>query len=160
MTARGQLPVSNSRLPNAFWKLGRSWALVPVVVIALSVAGCGKKGAPLPPFVRVPAAVSQLTAHRVGDDVILSLALPVQNIDQSMPVSLGRVDVYAYTGRTAPSPARFLEVAQRVGMIEATPETPAATTLRDTLTPDELVEGPAVTADQQASRERTCPTGR
>jgi len=110
-------------------------------VLILLVAGCGKKGPPLPPFVRVPAGVGQLAAHRVGDDVIINLALPKENIDKSTPISLGRVDVYAYTGRSAPPAARFPEVADRVAMLETTAETPPAATLRETLTPDKLVEG-------------------
>lgn len=113
-----------------------SWALI------LAVAGCGKKGPPLPPLVDIPAAVSQLSARRVGDDVILTLVLPVKNVDESMPVKLGRVDVYAYTGRTAPPAPRFPEVARRVATIERTPEGTLPTTVRDTLTPDELLEGP------------------
>ena len=93
-----QLPNANSQLPRTLWKLGiGSWVLTLAVM-----AGCGKKGPPLPPIVRVPAAVSQLTARRVGDDVVLNLALPVQNVDQSTPVNLARIDVYGYTGRTAP----------------------------------------------------------
>ena len=112
--------------------------------MALAVSGCGKKGPPLPPYVRVPAAVGQLTARRVGDDVVLSLTLPAQNIDQSTPVNLGRVDVYGYTGRAAPPAPRFTEVAHLVEKIEMTAEAPAATTVRDILTPDELVEGPAL----------------
>jgi hypothetical protein len=132
-----QLPRSYSRCRRLAWKVGiGSWVLI------LAVSGCGKKGPPLPPFVRVPGAVSQLTARRVGDDVILSLALPAQNIDQSTPVSLGRIDVYGYTGRIAPPAPRFLEVAQLVGKIEATPGPPSATTVRDMLTSDKLVEGP------------------
>ncbi len=110
------------------------------------MCGCGKKGPPLPPFVRVPAAVGQLAAHRVGDDVVINFALPTQNIDQSAPISLARVDVYAYTGRSAPPAVRFPEVADRVAMIETTAETPAATTLRETLTPDKLVEGRQLTS--------------
>ena len=123
----------------------------------IALSGCGKKGPPLPPFVRVPAAVSQLTAHRVGDDVVLSLALPVQNVDQSTPVSLGRVDVYAYTGRTAPPLPRFTEVAQVVGKIEPTPEAPAATTVRDTLTAEELVEGPPLARTASPARNPSPP---
>jgi hypothetical protein len=82
----------------------------------------------------------------VGDDVIINLALPTQNIDQSTPISLGRVDVYAYTGRSAPPAARFPEVADRVAMIETTPETLPAAALRETLTPDKLVEGRPLTS--------------
>jgi hypothetical protein len=92
--------------------------------------------------VDIPAAVSQLSARRVGDDVILTLALPVKNVDESVPVNLGRVDVYAYTGRTAPPAPRLPEVARRVATIERTPEGTLPTTLRDSLTPDELLEGP------------------
>ena len=115
-------------------------------MLIVFVCGCGKKGPPLPPFVRVPAAVGQLAAHRVGDDVIINFALPTQNIDKSAPISLARVDVYAYTGRSAPTVARFPEVADRVAMIETTAETPPAATLRETLTPDKLVEGRALTS--------------
>jgi hypothetical protein len=118
--------------------------------LILVVSGCGKKGPPLPPFVRVPAAVGQLAAHRVGDEVIINLALPAQNIDKSTPINLGRVDVYAYTGRTAPPAARFTEVAERVALIETKPETPPATTLRDTLTPEKLVEGRPLTSTAPA----------
>jgi hypothetical protein len=114
------------------------WASIVVVM----VSGCGKKGNPLPPLVDIPAAVGKLSARRVGDDVVLTLALPTRNLDESMPVNLARVDVYAYTGRTAPPPTRFPEVARRIGMIVRTAEGTLATTLRDTLTPDDFVEGP------------------
>jgi hypothetical protein len=115
-------------------------------MLIVFVCGCGKKGPPLPPFVRVPAAVGQLAAHRVGDDVIINFALPTENIDKSAPISLARVDIYAYTGRSAPPAARFPEVADRVAMIETTAETPPAATLRETLTADKLVEGRALTS--------------
>jgi hypothetical protein len=88
--------------------------------------------------------VSQLSARRVGDDIVLTVGLPTQNVDQSTPVSLGRVDVFAYTGRTAPPQSRFAEVATRVGMIEAPSDASTAATLRDTLTSEALVEGPPV----------------
>lgn len=143
---------AGSQLGPTVWKWGiGAWAL------AIVVTGCGKKGPPLAPIVRVPAAVSQLTARRVGDDVIVAMALPTQNIDQSTPVNLARVDVYAYTGRTAPPPARFPEVAQRVGTIESAPEAPPATTLLDTLTADELVEGPPLPRTTMPTARVTAP---
>lgn len=137
MSVARRNPTPTSQLPRARWKLGVGiWALI------LALAGCGKKGPPLPPFVDIPAAVNQLSARRVGGDVILTLALPTLNVDESTPVNLGRVDVYAYTGRTAPPAPRFPEVARRIGTIERTAEGTLATTLRDTLTQDEFVEGP------------------
>jgi len=60
-------------------------------VIAAAASACGKKGAPLPPIVRVPEAVKQITARRVGGDVVLTLVMPAQNVDGSTPVALGRV---------------------------------------------------------------------
>jgi hypothetical protein len=114
------------------------WALVVVVMMS----GCGKKGNPLPPLVDIPAAVSKLSARRVGDEVVLTLALPIQNIDESTPVNLGRVDVYAYTGRSAPPVPRFPEVARRVGVIERTADGTLPTTWRETLTPGDFAEGP------------------
>lgn len=137
MDARDRRPTADSRLAMTVRRLGIGcWVLIA------ALAGCGKKGAPLPPFVRVPGAVGQFTAHRIGDDVVLTFALPVQNVDESTPVSLGRVDVYAYTARAAPPAARFTQVAKLVGMIEAAGTAPGVPTVRDTLTPDRLVEGP------------------
>ena len=107
----------------------------------LALTGCGKKGPPLPPFVRVPGVVSQITARRVGDDVVVNLALPAQNIDQSVPVSLGRVEVFGYTSRTAPPSTRFAEVARLVATIDAS-DGSTASIVRDTLSADELVAGP------------------
>ncbi len=118
-------------------------------MLIVFVGGCGKKGPPLPPFVRVPAAVGQLAAHRVGDDVVINFALPTQNIDKSTPISLARVDLYAYTGRSAPTAARFPEVADRIAVFEtATAASPAAT-MRETLTADKLVHGRQLTTVPQ-----------
>ena len=90
----------------------------------------------------------------MGDDVIINLALPTQNIDQSTPISLGRVDVYAYTGRSAPPAARFPEVADRVATIETTAETPPTAALRETLTADKLVEGRPLTSTVPSQADR------
>jgi hypothetical protein len=136
MNARRKLPGTDARLARTARKLGiGSWALI------LALTGCGKKGPPLPPLVPVPGLVSQIAARRVGDDVVLNLTLPTQNVDQSIPVNLGRVEVYGYTGRTAPPSTRFLEVSRLVATIDASVGS-AAATVRDTLSPDELVEGP------------------
>ncbi len=140
---------------GVLWQLAvASW----VVILAVT-AGCGKKGPPLPPIVRVPAAVSQLTARRVGDDVVLNLALPAQNVDQSTPVNLAHVEVYGYTGQTAPPAPRFMEVAQLVGKIDSVPGAPPpATSVRDALTSDKLVAGPALTRTALPTAKNAIPT--
>ena len=110
-------------------------------MLILALTGCGKKGPPLAPLIRVPGVVSQITARRVGDDVVLNMTLPAQNVDQSIPVSLGRVEVFGYTGRTAPPSTRFVEVGRLIARMDAL-DGPLPSAVRDTLTPDELVEGP------------------
>lgn len=126
-----------------------------VLVAALSMAGlaCGKKGPPLAPFVRIPAAVQTIDARRLGDEVYVSLTVPAQNVDESAPADVRRVEVYGYTGFSPPARGRFLE---RAGMVAAFAVAPAGrpgeppgevvagiaqgmtVTLRDALEADEL----------------------
>ena len=79
----------------------------PVAAAALcaAIAGtaCGKKSGPLAPFVRIPAAVTTLTATRLGSDVYVTLTVPARNIDNSLPGDVARIEVYGYTGTAAPS---------------------------------------------------------
>ena len=108
----------------------------------MASSACGKKGPPLPPIVHAPDALRQVVARRLGGDVFLTLTLPTQNVDGSVPVDLGRVEVYGYTGRFPPPATRFTEVATLVGTVAPPPEAGPSVSLRDTLTPDELVDGP------------------
>jgi hypothetical protein len=126
--------------------------MVAACLIAAAVSSCGKKGPPLPPIVHVPGAVTQVSARRVGGDVLVTLTMPSQNIDNSTPVDLARVDVYGYTSRSAPPLARFTEVATLVGTLgrEQNPAG-AAVRLHDTLTADELVAGPPLATGPGAS---------
>lgn len=81
---------------------------------ALAGAACGKKGPPLAPLVHIPAAVEQVSARRVGDDVYVTLTVPSTNIDASMPADLARVELYGATALTPPPRGRFLELAELV----------------------------------------------
>ena len=135
-------------------------AILMLVAAACAGAACGKKGPPLAPYVHIPAAVTEITAERLGDDVFVTLTLPDRNIDASQPVSLERVDVRAYTGRSAPPRQRWAELGTLVERVEmprtADTEEPAAsagstsTTRRrlgvvDRLGPSALEPPPAVT---------------
>ncbi|MDO8794694.1 MAG: fibronectin type III domain-containing protein [Vicinamibacterales bacterium] len=93
-------------------------ALIGLVAVACAGAACGKKGPPLAPYVHIPAAVTEITAERLGDDVFVTLTLPDRNIDASQPVSLERVDVWAYTGRSAPARQRWAELGTLVERVD------------------------------------------
>ncbi len=81
------------------------WATACVVlavgVLAGPASGCGKKGPPLAPFIRLPAAVEGFTARRLGSTAYVQFTIPVRNRDGSTPADLSRVDVYGYTGAPA-----------------------------------------------------------
>jgi hypothetical protein len=98
-----------------------SWSWTLIVALTMAGAACGKKGPPLTPFVRVPAAVESLTPRRLGDEVYVSFTVPAQNIDQSQPASIARIEVYAATALAPPTRARFLEIATRIGTVPVAP---------------------------------------
>ena len=145
----------------------RGAATAAALAVATFGWGCGKKGPPLVPFVLIPAPVETITASRFGNDVFVTLTVPLTNLDESIPVNISRIDVYGYTGRVAPTPARWAElatlvatipiVAAPVGEAGAPPPpvdvTPAgalpgaAVTILDTLTPDEMVQGAVAAVD-------------
>jgi hypothetical protein len=55
------------------------------VLCAALAIGCGKKGPPLAPFVRIPAPIDQITVSRLGSDVYITLTLPSKDIDAAIP---------------------------------------------------------------------------
>ena len=88
------------------------------VVLGASLAGCGKQGPPLAPFVHIPGAVEPITVRRVGDEIYLSMTVPTVNVDDSTPVDIARIDVHAYTARTTPSIRRLLEGGSLVASVK------------------------------------------
>src|SRR5712671_3099263 len=73
----------------------------PVVVVltaAVLAAGCGKKGPPLPPLLKIPAPPADITAQRRGSKVDLQFTVPGANTDGTRPANVERVEVYALTG--------------------------------------------------------------
>lgn len=133
-----------------------------LLLAAALAAACGKKGLPIPPPLRIPAPVERISAVRLGNEVYVTLTVPPTNIDTSIPVDIGRIDVYGYTGRIPPPRQRWAELGTMVGTItipqvpldyRAPTEQAAAAlppsampgtlvTVRDTLTPDDFEQGP------------------
>jgi hypothetical protein len=98
-----------------------------IVFVAAIAVGCGKKGPPLPPIVRIPTSVDQISARRVGSDVFVTLSVPSANVDKTMPADMGRVEVFGYTGTVQPPKGRFLDVATHVATIDVLPPEVEAT---------------------------------
>jgi hypothetical protein len=88
-------------------------------------AACGKKGPPQAPLRIAPAAITDLSARRIGDDVVLRFTLPAKSDDGTTPADVARVDVYAVSvGRASdgPAPQAFVREAQLIGRVEVMPE--------------------------------------
>ena len=68
-------------------------ALLVALIVALACTACGKKGPPLPPLLKIPAASPDLTASRRGDIVDLQFTVPSTNTDGSRPANIDRVEV-------------------------------------------------------------------
>jgi len=118
--------------------------------------GCGKKGPPLAPIVHIPAAIERIEARRRGSDVLVTLTVPTKNIDGSMPADVGRVEVYGYTGVTAPPRGRFLDVGTLVGTVTVLPPTPddaPAPARAEPARPGEATEGDIVTVNESLTAE-------
>jgi hypothetical protein len=96
----------------------RSPLIVAFALIGPLTAGCGRKGPPLPPLVRVPAAPGELTAERRGETVEIGFTIPATNTDKTRPANIERVDVYAYTGPAGISDADIVRRGERVGAVE------------------------------------------
>jgi hypothetical protein len=138
----------------------RAFGLAAALVTA---AACGKKGPPLAPLIPIPAAIEQIDATRIGNHVYVTLTVPSANVDRFSPADIDRIEVYGYTGRSAPPRARWVEFGTLVATVPVAPppapaparDEAAATTepvvrapqqgaqvtVVDTLTAEELVQG-------------------
>ncbi|MGH9254172.1 MAG: hypothetical protein ACRD3C_06335 [Vicinamibacterales bacterium] len=147
-------------------RIGVVAACVLVFAAGIGGAACGKRGAPIAPNVRIPAAIDTMAASRLGSDVYITLTVPATNIDESIPIDIQRIDVYGYTGRATPTAARFAGLGAVVASIpvvaprrigegaESPPPAPdpsagalpgTSVTIVDTLTADEFVQGQVYT---------------
>jgi hypothetical protein len=88
---------------------------------ALLTVGCGKKGPPLPPLVKLPVPPADLAATRRGDTVDLTFTVPAANTDGTHPANVESTEVYAITApRTVPplSDANLLKYGTKVGSVD------------------------------------------
>jgi hypothetical protein len=85
---------------SRWWRARPSACLL--LTAGLAVA-CGKKGPPLAPLPRVPAAVGEFAAIRRHDTVLISYVVPTANVAGDTPADVAAVEVYAVTGTEAPA---------------------------------------------------------
>ena len=95
-----------------------------VLLIAAAAAGCGKKGPPLAPFVRVPAAVGAVSAVRIGGDMYVTFAVPATNKDGQQPADIASLEVYAVTAARPPVTKDERELATLIATIPVRPILP------------------------------------
>lgn len=68
-----------------------------VLLVCVAASACGKKGPPLPPLRRVPAAVDGLAADRYADEVFVKFTVPSTNVEGTGSANLAWLEVYAIT---------------------------------------------------------------
>jgi len=90
------------------------------VVLICSVAmlsGCGQKGDPLPPLVRVPVAPADFAAERRGAHADLHFTVPATNTDGTRPANIARVEIYALTGSPTVADDALLKLGTKVASV-------------------------------------------
>lgn len=112
---------SRAARANGSLRAGLCSGLAAAVLLA---AACGKKGPPLAPFVRVPAAVGNVTAQRIGNDVYLSFPVPAANADGRQPADIAALEVYAVTAVRPPASEEQRDAAALIATIPVRPIMP------------------------------------
>jgi hypothetical protein len=64
-----------------------------VLVSLWLLCACGREGPPLPPFIRIPEAVKDLSVVQSGHDLVLTWTNPAKNIDGSAATNLAHVQI-------------------------------------------------------------------
>jgi predicted small lipoprotein YifL len=77
--------------------------LVALAAAALTAA-CGKKGPPLPPFAKAPAAPAEVSVRRLGNRVEIRFTVPTGDLDGQRPANIDRIEVWALTGPLVQAP--------------------------------------------------------
>jgi hypothetical protein len=68
---------------------------IAALCLVLILTGCGKVGAPLPPFIRIPERVTDLAVRQDGNDLILTWTNPATYVDGSEATDLSQIQIRA-----------------------------------------------------------------
>jgi len=87
-------------------RVGARAAIALALLLPLALAACGRRGPPVAPERRVPAAVQNLTASMIGEGVRLAWTLPKIRVDRSPLKEVRRTEVYRRDETGEPQPPR------------------------------------------------------
>ena len=73
-------------------------AVLSLVGLVVCSASCGKKGPPMLPFAKAPAAPLEASARRLGNRVEIRFTVPNRDMDAQQPANIDRIEVWALTG--------------------------------------------------------------
>lgn len=104
--------------------------VVSAVTAAVLAGGCGKKGPPLPPFAKAPAAPAEVSARRLGSRVEVRFTVPTRDLDGQRPASIDRIEVWALTGPLVQAPT-LLKYGTLVGTVPVRRPPPPAPDVKE-----------------------------
>src|SRR5437867_4647372 len=87
------------------------------VFAALASIGCGRKGPPLPPLLKMPAAPGEMRAERHGSTVDVEFSVPTANTDGTRPANVSRIDVYALSADRAVNEADVIKFGTKIASL-------------------------------------------
>lgn len=99
----------------------RSAHLLLVALAAVSALSCGTPGAPMPPSLQLPQPVSDLTAARKGDRVLLQWTVPRETNDKATVKRLGTTRICRAVAETTMS-----QCGTPVGTVQAAQVSPGS----------------------------------
>src|SRR5262245_9503880 len=71
---------------------------IATLCLVLVLTGCGRVGAPLPPFIRIPERITDLAVHQEGNNIILTWTNPARYVDGSEATDLAQIEIHADDG--------------------------------------------------------------
>jgi predicted small lipoprotein YifL len=113
--------LNKKKPPSTPTALSIAFSAIFALSAVFSVVGCGKKGPPLAPLVKLPVPPADLAALRRGDTVDVSFTVPAVNTDGTRPANVASADVYAITTPVTVPPlsdAALLKLATKVGTVQ------------------------------------------
>jgi len=109
------LALNRPQLPSGATGRLRTWSpLVVALLLVAPIAGCGKKGDPLPPIRQIPAATRDFQVIQRGDQLLLSVPYPTTTVAGTPLVGVSQVAFWQLLwGAPADGDAATRQVDQR-----------------------------------------------